>query len=126
MNMKRFFRWEKASRDTIDFKKIYVDIAGDILAGLLLSQIIYWHLPDEYGDSKLRVKKEGKMWLAKGRDDWHQEVRLSPKQFDRASDILAKKGIIEKKRFKFNGSPTIHIHLNEEVFLELWKALLGE
>ena len=36
-----FLAWEKASRDSIDFKKIYVDVAGDLIAGLLLSQIIY-------------------------------------------------------------------------------------
>ena len=56
-----FVQWELASRETIDFKMIYVDIAGgDILAGLLLSQIIFWNLPGKDGRSKLRVQKENK------------------------------------------------------------------
>ena len=59
-----FIAWELASRDTIDFKMIYVDISGDVIAGLLLSQIIFWNLPDKKGDTKLKVLKKGKRWLA--------------------------------------------------------------
>jgi len=47
MEFNEFLSWELTTRDTIDFKKIYVDIAGDLIAGLLLSQIIYWHLPSK-------------------------------------------------------------------------------
>lgn len=121
-----FYRWEETSRDTVDFKKIYVDITGDLIAGLILSQIIYWHLPSNGGGSKLRVKKEGKIWLAKNRTDWWEEVRITPKQFDRASKILKEKGIIDTKLFKFNGIPTVHIWLNEKKFLELWRLKLDK
>lgn len=116
--MMKFIYWEQASRDTIDFKKSYVDLAGDLVAGLLLSQIVYWHLPSkETGKTKLRVKKDGHLWIAKGRSDWWDEIRITDKQFDRASNILVKKGLIEKKTFKFNGSPTIHTRLIWETFL---------
>jgi len=47
MQTEEFLAWERASRDTIDFKTAYVDVAGDLVSGLLLSQIIYWHLPGE-------------------------------------------------------------------------------
>jgi len=121
-----FYKWEEASRDTVDFKKIYVDIAGDLIAGLLLSQIIYWHLPSNEGKSKLRIEKEGKTWLAKNRTDWWDEVRITPKQFDRAAGLLKEKGIIETKLFKFNGAPAVHIYLNEKKFLELWRKELNK
>src|SRR5690625_1801093 len=118
--MMKFIYWEQASRDTIDFKKSYVDLAGDLVAGVLLSQIVYWHLPSkETGKTKLRVKKDGHLWIAKGRSDWWDEIRITGKQFDRASNILVKKGLIEKKTFKFNGSPTIHTRLIWETFLPL-------
>jgi hypothetical protein len=114
----RFIYWEQSSRDTIDFKKSYVDLADDLVAGLLLSQIVYWHLPSkETGKTKLRVKKDGHLWIAKGREDWWEEIRITGKQFDRASNILAKKGLIEKKRFKFNSNPTVHVRLIWENFL---------
>ena len=83
-NFNDFLTWEKASKDTIDFKKVYVDVSGDLIAGLLLSQIIYWHLPSKDGKSKLRVHKKDKTWLAKQRSDWWDEIRITPKQYDRA------------------------------------------
>ena len=47
MTRQEFIAWEQVSRDTIDVKRCYVDIAGDLVAGILLSQIVYWHLPGE-------------------------------------------------------------------------------
>lgn len=120
----KFLFWEAKSRDTIDFKKVYVDIAGDLVAGLLLSQIIYWYLPDEHGKTKLRVQKDGHLWIAKGRDDWWQEIRITAKQFDRASKILIDKGIIAKGHFRFDGFRMVHIRLDYDQFMELWQAQL--
>lgn len=124
MDFKEFLLWEQASQDTIDVKKIYIDIAGDQLAGILLSQIMYWFLPSKKGGSKLRVIKDGVEWLAKGRNDWWDECRFSPKQFDRASKILESKNIIEKKTYKFDGDPTIHIRVNFDVFIQEWNYIL--
>ena len=28
-----FFRWEQASHDTIDVKRCYIDVAGDLVSG---------------------------------------------------------------------------------------------
>ncbi|TCO69549.1 hypothetical protein [Marinisporobacter balticus] len=107
----QFLLWEQSTKDTIDFKKIYVDVAGDLIAGLLLSQLIYWYLPSKEGTTKLRVKKDGELWLAKSRTDWYEEIRISPKQYDRAIKILKEKNIVETQLFKFSGSPMIHIKL---------------
>lgn len=117
-NIQEFLAWEQMSRDTIDVKKVYIDIAGDLIAGILLSQIIYWHLPNQEGQTKLRVEKNGQLWLVKGREDWWEECRISPKQFDRAITILQKKNLVEKKIFKFNGNPTTHIRLNFDVLIQ--------
>lgn len=112
-----FYEWERTSRDTIDLKRCYIDIAGDLVSGLLLSQIIYWFLPGEHGQ-KLRIEKEGTLWLAKGRVEWWDECRITPKQFDRAIQILKDGNLVETKRFRFKGSPTIHIWLNVPTLLE--------
>ncbi len=121
-----FLRWESASRDTIDFKIIYVDVAGDIISGLLLSQIVYWNLPAKNGsDTKLRVFKSDRYWLVKTRNDWFDECRITAKQFDRAIGILESVGVVECKVMRFNGSPTKHIWLNicalHEKIEEKWK-----
>jgi len=121
----KFLRWESASRDTIDFKKIYVDMTGDLLAGLLLSQIVYWYLPDRLGQSKLRVKKDDNWWVVRRREEWWDEVRISPKQFDRAAGILLEKGLIIKDYFRFGGMRTMHIRLNYDAFMRLWSEQIA-
>ncbi len=118
-----FLRWEQASRDTIDVKRCYIDLADDLVAGVLLSQIIYWFLPNRHG-SKLRVEREGRLWLAKQRTDWWEECRISPKQFDRAIQVLADKGLIEQRRFRFSGSPTVHVWLNWPAVVEGVNSIL--
>lgn len=111
-----FVQWELASRETIDFKMIYVDIAGgDILAGLLLSQIIFWNLPNKDGRSKLRVQKEDKLWLARKHSDWYQEIRMSEDQVRRALGVLKELNLVEVSAFRFNGERITHIALNKNV-----------
>lgn len=114
-----FLKWEETDYDSIKVKRIYIDIAEDLVAGLLLSQIIYWHLPSKKdGMTRLRVKKDDKLWLAKSREDWWDECRITPRQFDRAINILVDKGLVEKQRFRFDGSPTIHIRLIPDRLME--------
>lgn len=120
MDFTKFLLWEATSRDTIDFKKIYVDMADDLIAGLLLSQIVYWHLPDEKGESKLRVHKHGFDWIAKGREEWYEEIRISARQFDRAIKILEGKGLIAKTHYRFNGLRTVHVRLIQDAFMDAW------
>ena len=121
-----FLRWESATRDTIDFKKAYVDMAGgDLVAGLLLSQIVYWHLPSKAGDSRLRVWRDSYQWIAKGRADWWDEVRITPKQFDRACQVLVDLGLVVKDNFRFSGLKMLHLRLDHARFMELWRAVLA-
>ncbi len=121
-----FLVWEMTSRDTIDFKKIYVDLVNDLIAGLLLSQIVYWHLPNSQGEPKLRVERDGLLWLVKSREDWWKETRITTRQYDRAIKILDSLGIVTTKLYKFNGTPVIHLHLNWDVFLTRMNALLEQ
>ena len=121
-----FLAREQAENDGFYTKKMYIDIAnGDLLAGILLSQIVYWYLPSKDSTAtKLRVVKDGELWLAKGRDDWWEECRITAYQFDRAIKVLCDIGIVEKKIFKFNGNPMIHLRIVPNKFLELTDAYL--
>ena len=127
MTREEFLKQEATSRDTIDVKKIYIDIAEDIIAGIFLSQLMYWHLPtkDKKQDTKLEIiDKDGNKWLAKKRYEWWNECRLTKKQVDRAIKILKEKKIIETKIKKFKGDPQLHIRINFNEFLELWNKQL--
>ena len=105
----------------------YIDISEDLVAGTLLSQIMYWFSDDKSGNRKVKVYKEGYYWLAKGRNDWVNEIRISPKQYDNAIKKLRDKGLVETKLYKFNAVPTTHIRpvyekINREI--KAWKENL--
>lgn len=117
-----FLLWERSSRDSLDVKRVYIDMAGDLVAGVVLSQIVYWHLPSRDGTPRLQVEREGKLWLAKGREEWWDECRISPKQADRALEVLEERGLIEVRLFKFGRAPRKHIRIRQEAFLQAWKA----
>lgn len=95
-------------------KLAYIDAAGDLNAGILLGQIVYWNTPDRNGQQKLTIERDGRLWLAKRRDEWHHEIRLSPKQYDRAIRILEERGLVEVEVRHFNGIKTPHIWLNQQ------------
>lgn len=123
--IENFLLWERASRDTIDVKRIYVDIAGnDLVAGVLLSQIIFWYLPSKDGASKMTIEKDGRLWLAKKREEWWEECRITPRQFDRASSLLESLHLITTQLFRHNGTPVVHISLNLHDLTETLKSIL--
>ena len=104
---------------------VYVDIAGDLIAGALLGQVLYWFGTGKNGQSRARIVKDGHLWIAKTRQDWHDEIRISPKQYDRAAKILKEKGFIDIKTFKFNGNPTTHLRIIPEAInaaVNAWKV----
>ncbi|MBT9146754.1 MAG: hypothetical protein DDT32_00496 [Syntrophomonadaceae bacterium] len=53
--LEQFLQWEEANQDTINIKRSYIDLTGDIVAGLLLSRIIYWHAQSKRGKTKWQV-----------------------------------------------------------------------
>lgn len=126
MTFEEFLVWEASTHDTLDVKKIYIDLAGDLVAGILLSQIVYWHLPSRNGGLRLRVQHDGKYWLAKTRYDWWDECRISPRQFDRAIEILSSKGVVESHVYKFDGNPTKHLRLVSDQFMLLLEEVLNK
>ncbi|MCF8021027.1 MAG: hypothetical protein K9L62_16735 [Vallitaleaceae bacterium] len=115
-----FIAWNLSTK-TVTLKTIYVDITGDLIAGLLLSQIIYWNLPDASGkDTKLRIQKNDRYWLCKSRKEWWDEIRITDKQYDRASKIICDElDLIDIEIFKFNGTPKTHIAINFDVLITL-------
>jgi len=112
-----FVAFEENAYKCIKLNPQYVDITGDVLAGLLLSQIVYWNLP-----SKKNGSKRCGDYLIKKREDWYDEIRLTPRQIDRVMKILIAKGIVDVKVQKsviYNGTPVHHIRLNIDILVEL-------
>jgi hypothetical protein len=99
-------------------KRCYIEMAGDIPTGVLLSQIVFWFLPGKNGATKLSVERDGRLWLAKQREEWWDECCIRPKQFDRCVAQLEAAGFITTAVYKFDGFATKHISLN-------WESLIA-
>ncbi len=120
----KFLAREKVNNDVIAFRTIYADMAGDTLAGLVLSQIVFWHLPDKDGNNKMKVTHDSHYWVATSRKAWHERTRLNPRQVDRVLNILVEKNLVVKRIYKFSGAPTTHIRINWDVFTSVYEDTL--
>lgn len=130
----------------------YIDMTGDLIAGTLLSQIMYWFAD---GKNRVSIYKDGNYWIAKRREDWMSEIRITQKQYDCAIKKLTgeiepteeekkqkwNKGkrrekkydmqnrLVEVKTYHFYGVPTTHIrpipeNINRKI--DEWKKALEE
>lgn len=95
-----------------------VDVAGDVLAGLLLSQIAYW-------TPRATVERQGAFWIVKAHGEWWDEVRLTEKQARRALQVLVDGGLVETHVWKWNGTPKLHVRIVAEA-LEAGLARLAQ
>lgn len=75
---------------------------GDIIAALLLSQIVYW--------SDKSKRKDG--WFYKSYAEWKEELGLTQYRVKRAADALEENGLIETKVKRADGAPTVHYKLD--------------
>jgi hypothetical protein len=99
---------------------IYVDITNDLIAGLLLSQIIYWNMPNNSGENRLKIIHNDRYWLCKSRKEWFNEIRITERQYDRASKLLCDElNIIDIDIFKYGNTPKTHIAINYDILIEL-------
>ena len=117
MNFEQVLMLRRSSRKGVFLEMSIIDMCGgNILAGLMLSQILYWHEPDDNSKTRLRVCKNGKYWLAKKHSSWQEECRLTEDQARAALDLLKKMGFIDTMVARFDGNPTTHIALVKDKF----------
>lgn len=91
-----------------------VKVSGDVVVGVLLSQIWYWYQPNKQGKNKLQVMRDGFFWIAKTREEWMEETGLTLEQYKRALSVLKQKRFIEVRVMKFRGIAMSHLRLNRE------------
>lgn len=109
-----------SNRDFVVRRDLFDLLEGDWPAASLLSQIVWWFTPKKEGGSKLRVKRDGLMWIAKTRNEWMVECGLTRNQYDRVISMLKRKKMIEVRVMKFAGIAMNHIHVSSEN-LVVWK-----
>lgn len=113
---RRLLQQTVGDRNTITLHKFVIDLCdGDHLKALLVEQLMYW--------SERSRSDAGE--VAKSDADWHDELRLSPRQMRRIREWLTKSGLctIQRKRSPFySGQPVYHYVLNWKVVQRLITA----
>jgi len=104
---------EALAHDSILFRRVYFDIAGDLASGLVLAQIVYWFSPAKDGRVRLRVQRNGRLWLVKRASDWWHEVRVKERTARRILQKLKSKGLLDVEVHKYAGTPQTYVWLNE-------------
>ncbi len=109
----------------------YIDITGDLIAGILLSQVMYWFTESADKEVRTTICKDGYHWIAKRREDWMEEIRISKKQYDCAIKKLTAEGnrFLEVKKYQYCGIPMTHIRpITENInkAIAKWKADLAK
>jgi hypothetical protein len=116
-----------SNRDEVSVPKIYIDMTGDYEAAAVLDEIFFWTLPKKNtGKTSLKVRHNGKLWLAVRRSEWWDRKRLTERQADRAIQKLIDLDFVEKDVVPFNGKPTTHLRLKVENFVKPYAEKLME
>jgi uncharacterized phage protein (TIGR02220 family) len=90
----------------IAFHRVFVDVAGDALSGLFLSQAFYWSQQQE--------------WFYKTQKQWRDETGMTRCEQERARAKLKKKGILEEK---YAGVPCrVYYRLNMDTLVAALNA----
>lgn len=74
----------------IAYHRIFADVAGGALAGLLLSQMFYW--------SKNLTVLERDGWFFKSQQEWLLETGLTRWEQETARKRLVRRGLIQERR----------------------------
>jgi hypothetical protein len=108
---------------SFDVRLDLIKVAGDIVAGVLLSRIVMLCDPAALQNSGRCVRRDGVYWLAKTGEEWMAECGFTRRgQYRRAVSVLKRKKLIEVRLMMFQGITMNHTRLLQENLEEL---LLG-
>lgn len=101
------------------FKPAYARVAGDVAAGVVLSQVVYWFRPDAQGRPRTRAVYDGELWFSQSYAEWEASCALSQKQMTRVLRALEAQGILRLRTITHNNSPRVLVQLCESRLVEL-------
>ena len=111
--------------DKLLLRRTFVDLCdGDHLAAIIFGQLLYYHLPDHKGaGTKLRVRKNGALWVAKKYNDWQEECRINEHTARKKIDRLKATGLVLTRNFMFKGLKVLHLRIDFECMAARLAAL---
>ena len=126
----------RINRATLRTPLVYIDMACDHNAGVILSQLMYWYGKDRKGRQRIANPSKG---LAKAREEWWDECRLTLREVDAAITILKtrqrlyclshdnklvwREPLIRVSYHRFNGERVTHIKPIVDNILATWECV---
>lgn len=104
---------------------------GSINMAIIIDEMLYWYSPpkkagiDDYA-TKLRVVRDGFLWIVRSREDWEESKGLSPKQYDYSMKKLVKLGYVVSEAKKYRGKKQCYIRLTPKFMLEYEEFLQAQ
>lgn len=117
-----FLSWHSETSNSLDFKNIYFDMADDLIAGLMLSKIVSWYLPDKDGDQNKSIEINGVTWFVKEHDQWYAECRLTKSRVRRGLKKLKEKKLIVSEVHRVGQNTATCIRIDQEGFIHAWRV----
>ena len=100
--------------------KVYMLLAdGDSNMATFLKQIVYWHLPNKKGQTKLTIIRDNEVWLAKKDTDWFGECGLSFKQIRKIKKEAIDQELIKINLWMFIGIKMTHFAITKKLEIKL-------
>ncbi len=95
------------------FTIVHDEVIKDVgpIAAIVFGKLLNWFQPNKQNRPKLKVNKEGELWLAKSCLEIAQECDLKLKQARTAIDALVEANYLVKKVFLYNKLRTNHFQL---------------
>lgn len=87
---------------------------GNFYDAILLAQIVYWCTPGASGETKLRRRHEGELWIAKRHHEWYDETRLKERSARECLKRLRAKGLIHYTLVGKGNDATPYLRVNWE------------
>ena len=126
MTTKYDFFKAKDAWGTIGVEKIIADIAGGLVDGIILDYILWWASDDEFGNPRMKLVRDGELWVFISNSAWWQKFRITEKQAKSATRRLEESGLIFRKRARIGDGTISPIYrMNWPVFLQKYEVAVA-
>lgn len=105
---------------SLEIKREYIQLVGDLKATSLLAQLLCWYRPSD-GKTKPKkpVLKNGYYWAVNNIGGWMEDCALTRAEYYSGVKTLIDKGLVVKAVHKFtDGNPAVWMRLDLDLLYE--------
>lgn len=98
----------------------YISITDNIIQAAFVAAVVRSFVDDRHNEYVQIIGRNGKEWLIRSDDEW-SDIGIDAIQARKARMYLSDKGLIDARKFMFDGRMRIHIAIIDQRLIELWQ-----